>query len=77
MLKIIRILIFLKKFNNKDPKLKVGDYVRISKYKNIFSKGHTPNWSEDISVIKKIKNIVPWTFVTSDLNGEEITGTLD
>ena len=45
--------------NDKDPKFKVGDHVRISKYKNIFAKGYTPNWSEDIFVIKKIKNPVP------------------
>ena len=34
-----------KKVNNEDPKFKVGDHVRISKYKNIFSKGYIPNWS--------------------------------
>ena len=58
-----------------DPKFKVGDHVRISKYKNIFSKGDTPNWSEEVFVIKKNKNTVPWTYVIDDLNGEEITGT--
>ena len=64
-----------KEINNKDPKFKVGDYVRISKYKNIFAKGYMPNWSEEIFVIKKVKNTVPWTYVINDLNGEEITGT--
>ena len=64
-----------KKVNEKDPKFKVGDHVRISKYKNIFAKGYTPNWSEEIFVIKEVKNTVPWTYVTNDLNGEEITGT--
>ena len=48
-----------KKINNKDPKFKVGDHVRISKYKNIFAKGYTPNWSEEVFVIKKVKNTVP------------------
>ena len=48
--------------------------MRISKYKNIFAKGYAPNWSEEIFVIKKIKNTVPWTYVIDDLNGEEITG---
>ena len=62
-------------FNKKDPKLKVGDHVRISKYKNIFAKGYTPNWSEKVFVVSKIKNIVPWTHVASDLTGEEITGS--
>ena len=46
-------------FNEKDPKFKDGDHVRISKYKNIFAKGYTPNWSEEIFVISKIKNTVP------------------
>ena len=64
-----------KEIHNKDPKFKVGDRVRISKYKNIFAKGYTRNWSEEIFVIKKVKNTVPWTYVINDLNGEEITGT--
>ena len=64
-----------KEVNNNDPKFKVGDHVRISKYKSIFAKGYTPNWSEEFFVIKKIKNTVPWTYVIDDLNGEEITGT--
>ena len=61
--------------NNKDPKFKVGDYVRISKYKNVFAKGYMPNWSEEVFVIKKVKNTVPWTYAINDLNGEEIIGT--
>ena len=64
-----------KEINNKDPKFKVGDHVRISKYKNIFVKGYMPNWSEEVFVIKKVKNTVPWTYVINDLNGEEIKGT--
>ena len=64
-----------KEVNDKDPKFKVGDHVRISKYKKFFAKGYTPNWSEDIFVLKGIKNTVPWTYVTNDLNGEEIIGT--
>ena len=61
-------------FNKKDRKFKVGDHVRISKYKNIFAKGYAPNWSEEVFVVSKIKNTIPWTYVISDLNGEEITG---
>ena len=61
-------------FNKKDPKFKVGDHVRISKYKNIFAKGYTQNWSE-VFVVSKIKNTVLWTYVISDLNGEPITGS--
>ena len=50
-----------KEINDKDPKFKVGDHVRISKYKNIFAKSYTPN-------------TVPWTYAINDLNGEKITG---
>ena len=64
-----------KEVNDKDLKFKVGDHVRKSKYKNIFAKGYTPNWSEEIFVIKDIKNTVPLTYVINDLNGEEIIGT--
>ena len=66
---------FKKEVNDKDPKFKVGDHVRTSKYKNIFAKRYTPNWSENVFVISKIKNIIPWTYVINDLNGEEIIET--
>ena len=65
---------FGKEVNDNDPKLKVGDHVRISQYKNIFAKCYTPNWSKEVFVIKEIKNTVPWTYVTNDLNGKEIIG---
>ena len=61
-----------KEVNDKDPKFKAGNHVRISEYKNIFAKGCTPNWSEEVFVIKKVKNTLPWTYVINDLNGEEI-----
>ena len=57
------------------PKLKVGDFVRISKYKSIFVKGYTQNWSQEVSVINKIKDTVPWAYVISDLNGEKFAGS--
>ena len=63
---------FKKEVNDKDPKFKVGDHVRISKHKNIFAKGYTPNWSEETFVIKKAKNTVPWTYIFNELNGEEM-----
>ena len=63
------------KSNKKDSKFKIGDHVRISKFKNIFAKGYTPNWSEEIFVVKKLKNTVPWTYVISDLNGDKIEGS--
>ena len=59
----------------KIPNLKLVTLVRISKYKNIFAKGYTPNWLEEVFVISKTKNTVPWTYVINDLNGEEITGS--
>ena len=54
---------FKKEVNDKDSKFKVGDYIRISKCKNIFAKGYMPNWSEEVFVIKKVKNTVPWTYI--------------
>ena len=60
--------------NDKNPKLKIGDHVRILKYKNIFAKGYTPNWSEDVFVIKNVKHFVPWAFILQDINGEDIVG---
>ena len=64
---------FGKEVNDNDPKFKVDDHVRTSKYKNIFAKGYTPNWPEELFIIKKVRNTVPWTYVIDDLNGEEIT----
>ena len=64
-----------KEVNNEDPKFKIASNVRISKYKNIFGKGYVPNWSEDVFVIKKTKNTVPWTYVISDLKDEGIVAT--
>ena len=56
---------------NNEKDRKVGDYLRISKYRNIFAKGYAPNWSEEVFVIKKLKNTVQWACVIEDLNGEE------
>ena len=53
---------FRKEVNDKDPKFKVVDHVRISKYKNIFAKVYMPNWSEEVFVVSKIKNTVPRTY---------------
>ena len=70
-----RHIYFNKEVNDKDPRFKVGDHVRISKYKNIFAKIYTPNWFEEFFMIKEVKNTVSWTYVFSDLNGEKIVGT--
>ena len=66
---------FDKEDNKEGPKLKVGDTVRISKYKNIFTEGYVPNYSELVFVIKKVKDTAPWAYVISDLNAEEIVVT--
>ena len=65
-----------KELNDKDPKFKAGGHVTISKYKNIFAKGYTPNWSEDVFVLKKVKNTVQWTYVINDLNGKNYLNIL-
>ena len=63
-----------KEVNDKDPKFKVGSHIGISKDKNIFAKGYTPNWFEKVFVIKEVKNTVLSAYVINDLSGEEITG---
>ena len=65
----------MKDVNDKDPKFKVGDHPRISKYKSIFAKWYTPNWFEEVFVSKEVKNTVPWTYVFINLNGEDVIGT--
>ena len=61
--------------NDKDPKFNVGDHVRVFKCKYVFAKEYTLNWSEEVFTIKKVKNIVPWTYVINYLNGDEIIET--
>ena len=60
--------------NENYPKFKIGN-VRISKYKNIFAKGYASNWSEEVFIIRRIKNTVSWTYVINDLKGEETVET--
>ena len=67
--------VYIEESNEKDPKFKMGYHVRISKYKNIFAKGYTPNWSEEIFIVNKVKNTLPWTYEINDLNGEKILGS--
>ena len=61
--------------NDKDPKFKIGDHVRISRHKKVSAKEYAPHWSEEVFVIKKVKNTVLWTYVIMDLNSEDIVGT--
>ena len=64
-----------KDIDNKDPKFKIVDTVRISEYKNIFVQRYVPNWYEEVFVTKKVKKKVPWTYVIRDLKRKEIVGT--
>ena len=72
---LITMKIQIKKILNLVKMLEFDDHVRISKCKNIFANGYTLSWSEEVFVVSKIKNKVPWTYITSDLNGEPITGS--
>ena len=65
-----------KEINDQDPKLEHGDIARISKYKNTFAKSYVPKWSEEVFVIKNVKNTVSRTYVIPDLNEKKIVGTL-
>ena len=67
--------VYIDEHNEKDSRFKVGDRVRISRYKNIFAKGYTPNWSKEIFIVDKINDTVPYTYNLKDLNGEEIIGS--
>ena len=64
-----------KEINDKDPKFKTDGTDRISKYKSSLTKGYTSNWSEEVLIIKKVKNTVPWTYVVKDLNEKKVVGT--
>ena len=63
-----------KENNEKDPKFKFGDVIRISKCENIFAKAYSPNLPGEHFMIKKVKNTVPWTYLINDLNGKKIIG---
>ena len=76
--------VYINEHNEKDTtklrssersRFKVGDRVRISKFKNIFAKGYTPNWSREIFIVNKINDTVPYTYNIKDLNDEEIIGS--
>ena len=64
-----------KEINDKDPKFKTDGTDRISKYKSSLAKGYTSNWYEEVLIIKKVKNTVPWTYVVKDLNEKKVVGT--
>ena len=64
--------VYIDEHNEKDSKFKVGDRVRISRYKNIFAKGYAPNWSSEIFIVGKINNTVPYRYNLKDFNDEEI-----
>ena len=55
--------VYIDEHNEKDSKFKVGDRVRISKFKIIFAKGYTPNWSKEILIVNKINDTVPYSII--------------
>ena len=59
------------KTNYKVPKFKVNDRVKITKYKNIFSKGYTKSWQREIFIIDSVLKTNPWTYKIIDLHGEK------
>ena len=61
--------------NLKVPRFKINDRMRITKYKNMFSKGYTENWSREIFIIDSVFKTYPWTYKIKDLNGEKIIGS--
>ena len=67
--------VYIDEHNEKDSRFKVGERVRIPEFKNIFAKGHTPNWSKEIFIVDKINDTVPYTYNIKDLNGEKIIGS--
>ena len=67
--------VYIDERNEKDSRFKLGDRVKISKFKNIFAKGYTPNWSKEIFIVNKINDTVPYTYNLKDLNEEEIVGS--
>ena len=67
--------VYIDERNEKDSRFKVADRVRISKLKNIFAEGYTPNWSKEIFIVDKINDTVPYTYNLKDLNDEEIIGS--
>ena len=67
--------VYTDEHNEKSARYNVGDRVRISKLKNIFAKGYTPNWSREIFIVNKINDAVPYPYNLKDLNDEEIIGS--
>ena len=67
--------VYIDEHNEKDSKFKVGDRVRISRYRNMFAKGYAPNWSSEIFIVDKINDTVPYTYNLIDSSDEEIIGS--
>ena len=67
--------VYIDEHNEKHSRFKVGDRVRISKFKSIFAKGYAPNWSSEIFIVDKVNDTIPYTYNLKDLNDEEIIGS--
>lgn len=67
----------LQKLNKRSAKFKIGDYVRLSKYRVHFDKGYTTNWTTEIFKIRKVQyNTDPITYLLSDYQGNDIKGSV-
>ena len=67
--------VYIDEHNEKDSRFKIGDRVRISKFKKTFAKGYTPDWSTEIFIVNKINDTVPYTYNLKNLNDEGIIGS--
>ena len=67
--------VYVDEHNEKSARFNAGDRVRISKFKNIFANGYTPNWSTEIFIVDKINDTVSYKYNIKDLNGEKIIGS--
>ncbi|XP_053598646.1 uncharacterized protein LOC128668864 [Microplitis demolitor] len=72
--KIYKPLQIHQPLNKKESKFKVGDKVRINKYKHVFEKGYTPNWTTEIFTIKSVQNTNPTTYKLTDYQNQSIEG---
>ena len=71
----IQKLLYVKKAVEGNSRLTVNDFVRVSRAKHIFEKGYTPNWSEEVFQISKVKNTNPASYILKDLLGEQLQGS--
>lgn len=64
----------VKTVDPRKQKFRVGDRVRISRYRAVFEKGYEPNWSHEVFKVVKVHLTNPRTYLLEDINGEKIKG---